>query len=139
MLKKITAFSLIAASVIISGCGGEKEKVTMSTSDKGPTDYQSSGTMRCSVDEPTYDDVCGYRAVYFAGDRAEVWVTDVANQDLVRYRVFTFDGEGGFTERSGQPIHVEEIAGAKYKVKIANEYYLITKRSMTEGYKYGKK
>jgi len=138
MLKKIVAFGLVGASLILSGCGGEKEKVTMSTSDKGPTDYQSSGTMRCSVDAPTFDDVCGYRAVYLAGDSAQVWVTDVANQDLIRYRVFHFDGNGGFTERSGQPLNVEKIAGPKYKVSIANEHYLITHRSMTEGYKYKK-
>jgi hypothetical protein len=138
-MKKIThktTIALIAFGLVLGGCTAQKKEVTpkTTTTSKGPKVYQSSGTLRCSVDTPAFDDVCGYRTIQKDGT-AEIWITDIAHPDEIRYRVLFFDGER-FSARNGEELRDEKTANKRYKVNVGREHYLISHRSLTEGYKY---
>jgi len=131
-----STIGLIAFGLLLGGCTAKNKKVEPkpTTSSKGPKVYQSSGTLRCSVDTPAFDDVCGYRTIQKDGT-AEMWISDIAHPDEIRYRVVFFDGEG-FTARNGEELRHEKAPNKRYKISVGREHYLISHRSLTEGYKY---
>ncbi len=128
------AIGTAALLTVMTGCTKEMPTVKNGRfTTKGPTDYQASGMMRCSADTPSYDDTCSYRVIQGDGT-AEIWISDIARNEYSRYRVFYFDGEN-FRSESGEPVTSEKTDTARYKVNVGNEYYLISHRSLTEGYK----
>jgi len=138
-IKKGT-LGILIISFLLSGCANkEEELVYETTTEKGPKRFDNSGTLRCSENSSRLDDVCDYRSVQKAR-YSIIWIEDVASPDLIRYRVFKFDHEThNFIARNGEPVEWSERDDHKYLVSVADSKYLISHRSLTEGYKYKSK
>jgi len=138
MLMKKTTLTILISSFILLGCASKEEEIVYepTTTERGPKKFDNSGTMRCSEDSSILDSVCDYRSI----QRAEytiIWIEDIASPDLIRYRIFKFDYKTHkFIARNGESVESVEQDGGKYLVKVAKSYYLISHRSLTEGYKY---
>ncbi|SFV53196.1 hypothetical protein MNB_SV-9-853 [hydrothermal vent metagenome] len=135
MLIKKSVLSIITLYFMAMGCADKEKVYPPTTTEKGPTIFDNSGTLRCSEGNDNLDDVCDYRSVQ-RRDYTIMWIEDVESPDLIRYRVFKFSYKTNkFLARNGEPVESEKI-GDKYYVSVANSYYQISKRSLTEGYSY---
>ena len=68
-----------------------------------------------------------------------MWIEDIASPDLIRYRVLKFDYKTHkFLARNGESVESEKV-GDRYSISVANSSYLISERSLKEGYSYKKK
>jgi len=138
MLSKKSTFSLLIISSLLLGCASKEEEIVYepTTTQKGPKKFDNSGTMRCSEGSSKLNSVCDYRSIQKENDTI-IWIEDIASPDLIRYRVFKFNYKThNFIARNGESVESVEKNGKKYLVKVANSYYLISHRSLTEGYTY---
>ena len=120
------------------GCADKEKVYSPTTTEKGPRNFDNSGTLRCSEGNNNLDNVCDYRSVQ-RRNYTIMWIEDISSPDLIRYRVFKFDYKTHkFLARNGEDVQSEKI-GDRYSVSVANSYYLISKRSLKEGYTYKKK
>lgn len=71
----------------------------------GPSEYDASGTMPCSVGGATFDKACGWRAVRDGAGGAEIWISNIASETKPAYRVLIFS-DGEFTTRGGTKLEV---------------------------------
>ena len=136
LIKKATS-SMLIISFLLLGCASKEEEIAYepTTTEKGPTKFNNSGTLRCSEDSDNLDSVCDYRSIQKA-KYTIMWIEDIASPDLIRYRVFKFDYKTHkFLARNGDKVKSSEH-NKKYLVEVANSYYLISHRSLTEGYSY---
>ena len=136
-IKKGT-LGILIISFLLSGCANKEEELVYepTTTHKGPKKFDNSGTLRCSEDSNRLDNVCDYRSIQKA-KYSIIWIEDVASPDLIRYRVFKFDHEThNFIARNGEPVEWTERDNNKYLVSVAESQYLISHRSLTEGYTY---
>jgi len=137
MLSKKSTFGILIISFLLFGCAS-KEEITYepTTTEKGPKKFDNSGTLRCSEDSNKLDNVCDYRSIQ-RDKYTIIWIEDVASPDLIRYRIFKFDYKSHkFIARNGEMVKSIKKDGDKYLVKVAKSYYLISHRSLTEGYTY---
>jgi len=129
-------FGIVSIAILLVGCAEKEKKVVYgkTTTQKGPKFFDNSGTLRCSVGA-SLDDVCDYRSIQ-TQENTTIWIEEVSSPDLIRYRVFTFNRKSKkFTARTREPVK-SQIQGNRYMVHVGKEYYLISHRSLTEGYKY---
>ncbi len=128
---------VVSVAMLLVGCAQKEEEIVYgkTTTQKGPKFFDNSGTLRCSIGD-SLDDVCDYRSVQ-TREHTTLWIEDVASPDLIRYRVFTFDRKSRkFTARTREPVKSREYGKSRYLVSVGKEQYLISHRSLTEGYKY---
>ncbi len=138
-IKNNTLFGIVGIALVLAGCAQKEEEIVYgkTTTHKGPKFFDNSGTLRCSSKSSQLDDVCDYRSVQ-TQSHTTIWIEDVASPDLIRYRIFRFDRESKkFTARTREPVK-STPKGSRYKVHVGDDYYLISHRSLTEGYSYKK-
>jgi len=135
MLINKSMLTIIILYFIAFGCADKKIVYPPTTTEKGPKIFDNSGTLRCSEGSDDLDDVCDYRSIQ-RKNYTIMWIEDIASPDLIRYRVFKFDYKTDkFFARTGEPIRLEK-RDDKYFINVANSYYLISERSLKEGYSY---
>jgi hypothetical protein len=72
----------------ISDSGSSKGEAAFET---GPKDYDASGTVRCSANEPALGSQCEFRVVRDpAGHSAEIWIENIAFANKARCRVLYY-------------------------------------------------
>jgi len=128
---------MVAIALLLGGCAQKEEEVIYgkTTTQAGPKFFDNSGTLRCSVGSSSLDDVCDYRSVQ-TDKHTVMWVEDASSPDLIKHRVFRFDrASKEFTARTREPVTSIPV-GSRYRVHVGEEYYLISHRSLTEGYSY---
>ena len=105
MIKTFTIPALMLAAAGLTACNTEPVQSGSSAvpADMGPMKYDASGTVRCSVGAATYDQACGFRVVRKSGGAAEIWISNIAYNDKVVYRVLNF-AQGEFTTRDGDSL-----------------------------------
>ena len=96
----VKAFTISVLMLSVVGCAAQSgsEGTPIVPADLGPTSYDASGTLPCSVGAATYDQACGFRVVRKPGGAAEIWIANIAYNDQVVYRVLYFT-IGEFTTR----------------------------------------
>ena len=111
-----TAFRLalvLLPSFIITACFSSPSEVPDAQSaevtevDLGPTEYDASGTMPCSVGSPSFDEACGWRVLRDGSGGAEIWISNIASDVKPAYRVLLFS-DGEFTTQDGTPLEVSK-------------------------------
>ncbi len=100
MFKTTTIPLLVFLLAGLTACGAEpvKSEYSQAPADLGPGNPDATGVVRCSVGAATYDQVCGFRVVRKPGGEAEIWISNIAYNDRVVYRVLNF-AQGEFTTR----------------------------------------
>jgi len=127
--------SIILLYFITFGCADKKRVYPPTTTEKGPKTFDNSGTLKCSEGDENLDDVCDYRSIQ-RQNYTIMWIEDIASPDLIRYRVFKFDYKTDkFLARTGEAVQSEKRED-RYFVSVANSSYLISERSLREGYSY---
>jgi len=128
---------VVIVAMVLGGCAQKEEEIVYgkTTTQAGPKFFDNSGTLRCSVGSSSLDDVCDYRSIQ-THSHTVMWIEDVSSPDLIRHRVFRFDrASKEFTARTREPV-TSTLVGSRYRVHVGEEYYLISHRSLTEGYSY---
>jgi len=86
LILVVAGFAAHAAEPVSS----ESDKEPLVPADLGPMKYDAGGTLPCSVDSAAYDQACGFRMVLKPGGAAEIWISNIAYNDQVVYRVLYF-------------------------------------------------
>jgi len=118
MLRTASCLSLaLLLSLLATACvGGPSDApdtenteapAEIDPSDLGPTEYDASGTMPCSVGSPSFDESCGWRVLRDGSGGAEIWISNIASDVKPAYRVLLFS-DGEFTTQDGTPLEVSK-------------------------------
>ncbi len=108
MIKIFTVPALMLVAAGFTACSSEPVQTGSHTGppvpiDHGPGNPDATGVVRCSLGAETYDKTCGFRVVRKPGGAAEIWISNIAYNDRVVYRVLNF-AEGEFTTRGGDAL-----------------------------------
>ena len=114
----LTSFFLLAASL---GLHAAEPAVP---ADLGPLKYDASGTIPCSAKTASYDQACGFRVLRKADGAAEIWISNIAYNDEVRYRVLYF-AHGEFTTRDDAKLDYSRDSDNWLLNADGNEFYKI--------------
>lgn len=118
MLRTASCLALaLVSSLLVTACvggpsdapdtGNTEAPAEVDSSDLGPTEYDASGTMPCSVGGPSFDEACGWRVVRDGAGGAEIWISNIASEVKPAYRVLVFSN-GEFTAQDGTPLEVSK-------------------------------
>ena len=95
----------------------------------GPDTYDASAQLECSVGNDALDGSCGTRILRdTAAGTAELWISNPAYNDTVRYRVLTF-ADGGFATQDGSDVSAMQ-QGDSWRVRVGTEHYLIPEAAL---------
>jgi len=96
----VKTFAITALILAGAGCAAqsESEGKSLVPADLGPTKYDASGVLPCSAGAATYDQACGFRVLRKSDGAAEIWISNIAYNDQVVYRVLYF-AKDEFTTR----------------------------------------
>ena len=90
----------------------------------GPDTYDASAQIQCSAGNDGLGGSCGTRILRDAASgTAELWISNPAYNDVVRYRVLTFDG-GEFSAWDRSEVTTTQD-GDNWRVRVGTEHYLI--------------
>jgi len=120
MNKIVTIPALILAAAGLTAHAAEPAV----PADLGPMKYDASGTIPCSAKTASYDQVCGFRVVRKADGAAEIWISNIANNDVARYRMLYF-AHGEFTTRDDAKLEYSRDSDNWLLNADGNEFYKI--------------
>jgi hypothetical protein len=86
--------------------------------------------LRCSVDNPTFDDVCDY-AVYYKNKSMRIVIENSAVTNSIAYRVFYFGGGKFKTKNKKEVVRSQKLASNHYQIRVGREFYLMPFRALT--------
>ncbi len=131
-MNRWIAISLLGA-VLLSGCTNSPKSRSKSSNKapkQTPNNYYNAGMLRCSVDNPTFDDVCDY-AVYYKNKTMRIVIENSAVTNAIAYRVFYFGGGKFKTKNKKEVVHSQKLASNHYQISVGREFYLMPFRALT--------
>jgi hypothetical protein len=131
-MRKTALLGLLSITISLGACvdsdtardSGDSDAKSQVPADLGPTKYDASGTLPCSVGSAAYDQACGFRVVRKPGGAAEIWIANIAYNDRVKYRVLDF-AEGEFTTRDDAALDYSRDSDNWLVNADGREYYKI--------------
>ena len=129
MIKIFTISALMLAAAGLTACSSDPVQTGIDSSpivpiDHGPGNPDATGIVRCSVGAETYDKTCGFRVVRKPGGAAEIWISNIAYNDRVVYRVLNF-AQGEFTTRGGDSLDYSRSSDNWLVTADGREHYKI--------------
>ena len=126
------ATAIIGSALLLGGCANSKsaKKSYKDTSKQSPSNFYNAGMLRCSANNPTFDDVCDY-AVYYEKKIMKIIIENSSVSDSISYRIFYF-GNGKFkTKKKKEVVRSHKLASNHYQIRVGSEYYLMPLRALT--------
>ncbi len=124
--NKIFTVSALFLAVAMTGCSSKSgsNEASITPADLGPMNADAKGTLPCSAGSKSYDQVCGFRVVRKSGGAAEIWISNIAHNDKILYRVLYF-AKGEFTTRGGDSLDYSRESDNWMINANGNEFYKI--------------
>ncbi len=131
-MNRGVSISLITILLVLGGCTSSKsaKKSYKDTSKQSPSNFYNAGMLRCSANNPTFDDVCDY-AVYYENKVMKIIIENSSVSDSIVYRIFYFSGGKFKTKKKKEVVRSHKLASNHYQIRVASEYYLIPFRALT--------
>ena len=126
MIKTVTIPVLMLAAASLTACSTEPVQSGSSIvlTDLGPGNPDATGVVPCSVGSASFDKACGFRVVRKPGGAAEIWLSNIAYNDRVVYRVLNF-AQGEFTTRGGDSLDYSRSSDNWLVTADGREHYKI--------------
>ncbi len=131
-MKQKIAIGLLGILLLLVGCSSSRnaKKSYKDTSKQSANNFYNAGMLRCSVNNPTFDDVCDY-AVYYENKVMKIIVENSAVHNSISYRIFYFAAGRFRTQNKKELVRTQKLASNHYQIRVGKEYYLMPQRALT--------